>query len=123
MQSNDIELIKDVENLKVEVGILFDKYEQAYNNTVNPSANGVVTRDTSMNSVVSRDGDAVDMSKYYTKSEVDDLLDDKADVSAVYDKTSSYNRITIDDLVNKKADAGTVYSKEEITQKIKEVIT
>ena len=120
MQSNDIELIKDVENLKVEVGILFDKYEQAYNNTAVSSVNGVVTKEMSTNNVVSRDGDAVDMSKYYTKSEVDDLLDDKANVSDVYNKTSSYNKTTIDDLVNNKADAGTVYSKEEITQKIKE---
>ena len=120
MQSNDIELIKDVENLKVEVGILFDKYEQAYNSTIDPSVDTVTTRDISMNRVVSRDGDAVDMSKYYTKSEVDDLLDDKADVSAVYNKTSSYNQTTINNLVNNKADAGTVYSKEEITQKIKE---
>ena len=120
MQSNDIELIKDVENLKIEVGILFDKYEQAYNSTAGSSANAVVTREILTNSFVSRDGTGTDMTKYYKKSEVDDLLDDKANVSDVYNKTSSYNKTTIDDLVNNKADAGTVYSKEEITQKIKE---
>lgn len=47
------------------------------------------------------------LSNYYTKTQTDDLLDDKANTSAVYTKTET------DALLNAKADASAVYTKTQ----------
>ncbi len=52
----------------------------------------------------------IDLSNYYTKQEVDDLLDDKADADEVYTKTET------NDLLEDKADKSDVYTKTEIDE-------
>lgn len=69
----------------------------------------------------------IDLSDYYTKSETDALLDDKADANTVYtktetdnllddkaDATSVYTKTETDDLLDAKADAATTYTKTEV---------
>ena len=51
----------------------------------------------------------IDLSNYYTKDEIDDLLENKADVDTVYTKTEVYNKTEIDETV------------EDITESIPEI--
>ena len=64
---------------------------------------------------------------YYDKTEVDDLLDDKADKSDTYtksqvddalnlkaDKSTTYTKTQVDNLLNDKADKATTYTKMQV---------
>ena len=64
---------------------------------------------------------------YYDKTEVDDLLDDKADKSDTYtksqvdtalnlkaDKSTTYTKTQVDNLLNDKADKATTYTKTQV---------
>lgn len=51
---------------------------------------------------------------YYDKTEVDALLNDKADVSDLPDMTQYYTKTQTDTLLNGKADASTTYTKTEV---------
>jgi hypothetical protein len=57
----------------------------------------------------------IDLSNYYTKTEVDDLLDDKADADTVYTKTE------IDALLDDKADSANVYTKDQIDETVEDI--
>ena len=86
------------------------------------STNLVVSR--SLNDLNTRKLDAsaytpTDLSNYYNKTEVNGLLDDKADVSAL---TATNSRIdTVSGDVATKADAADVYTKSEVDTKIAEI--
>lgn len=57
------------------------------------------------------------LSNYYNSTEIDNLLDDKADVSDTYTKTE------VDDLLDDKADNNSVYSKTEVDNLIGDINT
>ena len=50
---------------------------------------------------------------YYTKTETDDLLDDKADITDLPDMSDYYTKTETDNLLSDKADADAVYTKTE----------
>lgn len=68
------------------------------------------------------DAEAVDLANYYTKSETDDLLDTKLDVSAYtptdlsnyYTKSETSGATQISTALNAKADTATTYTKTEV---------
>lgn len=55
-----------------------------------------------------------DPTNYYDKSDVNGLLADKADVDDVYTKSEVYNKTETDNLLADKADASSVYTKAEV---------
>ena len=55
-----------------------------------------------------------DPSNYYDKSDVNGLLADKADADDVYTKSEVYNKTETDNLLADKADASSVYTKGEV---------
>ena len=58
----------------------------------------------------------IDLSNYYTKSEVDSLLDDKADKLTTYTKTET------DTLLDGKANQATTYTKTEVNELVEAVV-
>lgn len=57
----------------------------------------------------------IDLSNYYTKTEVDDLLDNKADADTVYTKTE------VDTALAAKANSSDVYTKDQIDKTVEDI--
>ena len=63
--------------------------------------------------IFSGSGSSADMLNYYNKTQTNALLDDKANVADVYDKTETYNKDEADTLLDDKANVGDSYTKAE----------
>lgn len=86
--------------------------------------------DETTNRISAIEGGTPVLDDYYTKSETDDLLDEKADVVDVYSKSEIdtklgakadsidvYDKTEVDDLLDAKADVDDVYGKSEVYTK------
>ena len=62
---------------------------------------------------LSGSGSSADLLNYYNKTQTNALLDDKANADDVYAKTETYTQDEVDDLLDNKANVGDSYTKAE----------
>ena len=77
---------------------------------ITEALNGIYTK-SQVDTLLNAKADKLDT---YTKTEVNNLLSAKADVSNVYAKADTYNKTEVNTLLSDKADKSTTYTKTEV---------
>ena len=93
-------MIQEIRNLQYDVALLNKSYQTV---------------------IIEGGGGSGDISSYYTKDEFNALLDDKANVTNVYNRNETYDKNTIDGKLNTKANSDEVYTESDFNTEIERI--
>ena len=93
-------MIQEIRNLQYDVALLNKSYQTV---------------------IIEGGGGGGDISSYYTKDELNALLDDKANVTGVFNRDETYDKNTIDGKLNTKANSDEVYTESDFNTEIERI--
>ena len=93
-------MIQEIRNLQYDVALLNKSYQTV---------------------IIEGGGGGGDISSYYTKDELNALLDDKANVTGVFNRDETYDKNTIDGKLNTKANSDEVYTESDFNTELERI--